>query len=163
MEIIYGIMLLAVIIGLVIAWEKFKEYSAEKLSQSVFQRREHREGQELVSQKLVFSAHASVDDVRTAVLSTVKIAPNVPPVIADAHLIKATDEYILYGFGNKLNPHNFRGLLSFDETEDGVRGSWEIVNWTLGDGIVAGQSVMKRLVADINTALRSVDPNARLR
>lgn len=135
----------------------------KKLNQHVFQRGGHRDGQDLVSQKLVFSTHASIDEVRRAILANVVVASSLPLLMADAYLLEATDTHILYGYGNRLRSQSFRGLVSLNATEDGVHGSWEIVNWTLADGIVAGQSVMKRLVADINTALRSVDPNAQLR
>ena len=160
---IIGVAVLAVIVGVIYLWQKATSAMDRKVNQTVFQRRGHREGQELVTQRMEFTAHANLADVNRAILSTVKVAPNVPAVIQDAHLIRAGDDHILYGFGNKLIPHNFRGMLALDATGDGVKGSWEIINWTLADGIVIGQPVMKRLAADIERALRSVDPNARLR
>jgi hypothetical protein len=162
MELIIGILGLALIVGFVVLMQKGSRLLSRKANQKVFQRRAHSEGQELVSQRLEFHARASVDDVRRAVLSTVKIASSVPAVIPDAHLIEAKDAHILYGYGVKLAPHKFRGLLRLEATDDGVSGSWDIINWTLADGVVEGQSVMKRLVADINTALKSVDPKASL-
>jgi hypothetical protein len=132
------------------------------LRQQVFDRRAHREGQQLVSQKLWFTARASIEQVRNAALSTVKVAPTVPTIIMDAYVKEATDNYILYCYGNRINPDFFRAVLQFHPVDGGVSGSWDIVNWTLGDGVVEGQSVMKRLIADINTALAKVDPSTRL-
>ena len=163
MEVVVGILFIAVIIGLAIAWQKFQTYTSRKLNQKVILRGSHRKGQDLVSQRMEFTAHASLAEVKRAILSTVKVAPSVPAVIQDAHLIQAGDAHILYGFGNKLIPHNFRGMLALHATGDGVKGSWEIINWTESNGIVVGQPVMKRLATDIERALQSVDTNARLR
>ena len=162
-EWIIGVAGLAVLFGVGYLWQKATSAMGKKANQAVFARRGHREGQELVTQRMEFTVHASLADVKRAILSTVKVAPNIPAVIQDAHLIRAGDDHILYGFGNKLIPHNFRGMLALESTGDVVKGSWEIINWTLADGIVVGQPVMKRLAADINTALWSIDPNARLR
>jgi hypothetical protein len=163
MDTLLGIVVIAVIVSGIFLYQKGVNALGRQANQKVFARKGHREGEELVSQRLVFTSSASVDEVREAILSTVKVAPNVPAIIAEAHLIEAADTYILYGYGNKMKPHNFRGLLELEVKEGGVQGAWNIVNWTLADGIVEGQSVMKRLVADINTALRSLDENATLR
>lgn len=158
-----------VIIGLVvllgIGWllVSARDLFWKKTNQKVLMRGAHREGEQLVSQRLVFTAGASVDQVRNAILSTVKVAPSVPPVLADAHLIGTTTNEILYGYGNKLQPNSFRALLRLQSTSTGTEGSWEVLNWHRADGIVVGRSVMKRLIADIDTALQSVDPNASLR
>lgn len=157
-----GIIGLAVLGGIMVGLYKLRNFTARTTNQKIFARKGHREGQELVSQLLEFHARATLEEVKNAVLATVTAAPAVPAVIANVHLIRATDDFILYGYGSKLQPHSFRGLLRLEATDDGVRGSWNIINWTQADGIVAGQSVMKRLIADINTALRTVDPEACL-
>ena len=98
----------------------------------------------------------------SAIVGTVKVAAQIPPVIPDAYVIDATEAHIVYGFGNKLI-RSFRGIVRIIESTDGkAMVIWEVVDWTENSGIVAGQSVMKRLLADINTALRSVDPKATL-
>lgn len=158
-----GIIGLAAIIGTFYLFQKGTSALGRKANQNLFMRGSHREGQNLVSQRLMCHVGASRDEVRKAILTTVKVAPQVPPVIADAYLIEATDTYILYGHGNKLR-QSFRGIVRILESTNGkATVVWEIVDWTEGDGIVGGQSVMKRLVADINTALRSVDAQANLR
>jgi hypothetical protein len=162
MDVVIGIVGLAAIFGAIYLFQKGTSALGKKANQHVFARGAHSEGQELVSQRLVFAARANVETVKTAVLSKVKVAPKTPVAIADAYLVGATDSLIIYECGNKLHTQ-FRGRLRLESTNDGVRGSWEISDWTEADGIVAGQSVMKRLIADINTALRSVDPNAALR
>lgn len=121
-----------------------------------------REGEELVTQRLTFMSRATVEQVRSAVLSTVKVAPSIPVALADAYLISTSDTLIVFGCGTKMR-QSFRGALQLRASNAGTTGTWEIVNWTLADDIVAGQSVMKRLVADIDTALRNVDPSASLR
>lgn len=134
----------------------------KKLNQNYFERGAHERGQTLVSQELVFTTHVNAAQVRQSILSTVKAETDIPLLIADAYLIHSTDTQILYGVGNKLR-QSFRGLVTLQVVEGGTKGSWEIIDWTLRDGIVDGQSVMNRFVADINTALRNVDRNAVLR
>ena len=161
MDTFLGIIGLIVLIFVVYQITRAKQALGKKANQKVFLRGAHQKGQQLVTQDLHFTSHASVDQVRNAVLSAVKVAPGVPAVIADAYLISASDTFIIYGCGTKLR-ESFRGVLQLRATSAGTAGTWEIANWTLADGIVAGQSVMKRLIADINTGLGSVDPNARL-
>jgi len=157
-----GVVGLAVIVGAVVLWQKLMEFLREKANQKVLMRRGHREGEELVSQRWVFTPTASVEDVKRAILSTVKVAPQVPLAIADAHLVDVTDDLILYGYGVKLNPMIFQMALTFTGTDRGCLGTCRFTNWTESGGIVEGRSVMRRLLADINTALRSVDPKATL-
>ena len=163
MDLFIGIVGIAAFIGVAILWQKGTSALGKKANQTVFMRGSHRQGQELVSQQLMSHVDASRDEVRKAILATVQVAPQVPAVIADAYLIEATDTYILYGFGNKFR-QSFRGMVRIIESTNGkATVVWDIVNWTEGDGIVGGQSVMKRLITDISTALRSIDPNAQLR
>jgi hypothetical protein len=162
-DFVIGIVGLVTIFGAIYLFQKGTSALGKKANQTVFMRGSHREGQELVSRQLTCHVNAGRDAVRKAILATVQVAPQVPAVIADAYLIEATDTYILYGHGNKLR-QTFRGMLRIVESTNGkATVVWDIVDWTEGDGIVGGRSVMKRLIADINTALRSVDPNATLR
>lgn len=154
-----AILFLALIVGAYVLWNKVSSPATAKANQQVFSRNAHREGREIVSQQLQFRVKATPTEVKRVVLSTVE-APTLPAIIPNAHLIEVTDSYILYGYGTKLMPHNFRGLLTFEGADGGTHGTWTFLDWTEGDGIVAGISVMQRLIADINTALKSVDANA---
>lgn len=154
-----AVLFLALIVGAYFLWNKVSSAATTKANQQVFGRNAHRKGRELVSQQLQFQVKADPSEVKRAILSTVE-APALSAIIPNAHLIEVTDSYILYGYGTKLMPHNFRGLLTFEGADGGTRGTWTFLDWTEGDGIVAGISVMQRLVADVNAALRSVDANA---
>lgn len=162
MESILGLVGLAIFI--LICWQlsRATRSLSKKSNQKLFARGAHERGQTLVSQRLAFTSRGDLATIRKAILSTVVVAPSAPALLHDAYLIQQTDSSIIYGAGNKLH-QSFRGLLTMESTATGTTGTWDIINWTLSDGIVVNQSIMNRLVADINTALRSVDPSSALR
>lgn len=161
-EIIIGIVGLAVIFGVIILLQKGASTLGSKANQNLFMRGSHREGQELVSKQLVCHVDASREDVRKAILATVKVAPQVPLVFADAYIMESSDSHVVYGYGKKLRL-SFRAVVQLLDAKDGrTTVIWNIINWTEGDGIVDGQSVMKRLLVDINSGLRTVDQKANL-
>ena len=128
---------------------------------NTIQRGANDKGKRLIQQRLTFTANAPIESVRNAVLSSVKVEPEQPKVIGGVYLAGASDTRLVYDLGSKLQT-NFRGALQLTATPTGTRGSWEITNWLENGGLVTGRDVMDRLIAQINTGLRSVDPNARL-
>jgi hypothetical protein len=157
-----GILGLGVLIGAIWLWRQFTSSLGKKANQAVFHRKGHREGQDLVAQTLFFNANASPEKLRSAFDSHVQVAQSKPAVIGDAYVLEATDDHIIYECGNRVR-RSFSGLLEFSPDGDNTKGSWRVLNWTLVDGIVDGQSVMKRLNADIRSAVISVDPRASFR
>lgn len=159
---IVGIIGLVAIIGVIWLWQKFTSALGKKANQAVFQRKGHREGQELVAQTLYFTANTSMEKLKKAFDSHVQVADSKPAVLGDAYVLEQASDHIIYECGNKLRT-SFNGILEFSPDGTGTKGSWRILNWTLADGIVDGQSVMKRLNADIQAAVKSVDPGANFR
>lgn len=159
---IVGILGFIAIIGVIWLWQKLTSAVGKKANQAVFQRKGHREGQELVAQTLYFTTNANVETLKKAFDSRVQVAQGKPAMIGDAYILEETAGHIIYECGNKLR-RSFNGLLEFSADGAGTKGSWRILNWTIVDGIVDGQSIMKRLTADIRTAVTSVDPGATLK
>lgn len=162
-DILIGIVGLAGIVGVIYLFQKGTSALGSKANQSLFMRGSHREGQELVSKQLVCRVDASREDVRKAILATVKVAPQPSLVFADAYIMESNDSRIVYGYGKKLSL-SFRAVVQLLDAKDGrTTVVWNIINWTEGGGIVDGQSVMKRLLSDINSGLRTVDQKASLK
>ncbi len=159
---IIGLFVLAAIVGGVILWQKFTSALGNKATQSILRPKDHKAGQELVSKKHEFVVSASVPDVKKAILEQVSALPNEPAVRPALYLAQSSDSLIVYQYGAKVQTV-FRMLVHMQAAEAGTRGSFEIVNWMLASGIVARQHEMKQLNADIETALRKVDPKATLR
>lgn len=162
MDVIIGIVGLAIIVGFVVLMQKGMDSLGRTANQKIFDRKGYREGQDLVSKPWIFQPNASIDEVKSAILSTVKVAPHVPPIIPATYLIEVSDDYIICGYGAKLNPIMLRMGLTFTDVGHGCFGTCRFTNWTEADGIITGQPVMKHWLADINTALRAVDPTAKL-
>lgn len=157
------LLLIPLLIIVLLTYPFWQKRLVRFLNQRVLQPQAYREGLQLVSQPLEFTARASIEQIRSAVLSTVQVAPSVPALIKDAFIVENEHDHILYGYGHQLNRTVFSAILQFQSVDEGVHGTWHILNWVEAYGLVVGYSVMKRLVADINTALAKVDPKARLR
>ncbi|MFJ3667729.1 hypothetical protein ACIPSE_14880 [Streptomyces sp. NPDC090106] len=169
--VLLGILLLAAFVVLAVLWGKAKDYARAKAKQHVFARRDHRDGQQLVAEELHFTVAAGPRQIRDAFLSSVRLAPKCPAVLADAYLVSATDTEIVVEFGSAVARGGFTARLSLSAAgEAGQPGSgtgrvdarWSILNWTLADGVAMGVSVMRRLREDVEQALRAVDPGLRL-
>ncbi len=118
-------------------------------------------GKQLTQQVLSFSANAPIDSVRNAVLDSVQAQQDAPTAIAKLYLAGVSRTQIVYDHGSKLQT-GFRGVLNLAETSTGTRGTWEITNWLEQGGLVTHPKVMERLISEIDTGLRSADPNAHL-
>ena len=152
-------------IGLVVAYIGFQKLVSKGIDGAVNNtvlRGANEKGKRLTQQTLHFSANAPIDMVRKAVLASVKVEPERPKVIAGVYLAGASDRQLVYDLGSKVQT-NFRAVLTFTPTPTGTQGTWEVTNWLKVNGLVTGADVMERVIAQINTGLRSVDPKASLR
>lgn len=160
-DVILGMLVLGGFVGLVIAWQKFTGMLGTKANQHIFSRSAYAEGDELVNHVIKFRAATSDEELRHALHNKVQVEPKVPMMLHDAYVLDQGPGYITYRCGNRAISH-FTAVLEWKEEDGQVAGSWEIVDWTRIDGVVASISVMKRLLADMRKAILSVDPNARI-
>ncbi|WP_406839404.1 hypothetical protein ACICHK_30705 [Streptomyces sp. AHU1] len=167
--VLMGVLVLAALVVLAILWAKLKDYARSKAKQHLFARRDHREGRQLVAEELHFTLAAGTRDIRDAVLSSVRLAPRCPAVMADAYVLEATDTEIVVAYGSALSRRNFTASLELrssgafgtsDRQPESRRVDvvWGIRTWTLSDGVTDGVSVMRRLREDVEAALRNLDP-----
>ncbi|MDX2543207.1 hypothetical protein ACOT81_22230 [Streptomyces sp. WI04-05B] len=165
--VLLGVLGLVAFVVLAVLWGKAKDYTRAKAKQHVFARRDHRDGQELVAEELRFSLTAEPREIREAFLSSVRLAPNCPKVLADAYVLEATDDEVLVAFGSALGGHTFTAGLAVQRSGSSaghgrVDAVWSVLTWTLSDGVVSGVSVLRRLREDVEAALRDVDPGLRI-
>lgn len=160
-----GVLALVVLVIVAVLWGKLKDYGRAKAKQHVFARRDHRDGQQLVAEELHFTLAADPGRIRDVVLSSVRLAPQCPAVLADAYVLEATDSEVVVAYGSALSRRNFTASLRLSPAGAGATGDtrrvdavWGIRTWTLSDGVTDGVSVMRRLREDVEAALRGLDP-----
>ena len=160
-----GVLALVVLVIVAVLWGRLKDYGRAKAEQHVFARRDHRDGQQLVAEELHFTLAADPGRIRDVVLSSVRLAPQCPAVLADAYVLEATDSEVVVAYGSALSRRNFTASLRLrpagaGDTSDTRRvdAVWGIRTWTLSDGVTDGVSVMRRLREDVEAALRGLDP-----
>lgn len=157
-----GVLALAALVALAVLWGKLKAYTRAKAKQHVFARRDHRDGQRLVAEEVHFTVAAGVPEIRQAVLSSVRLAPGCPALLADAYVLQTTDTEIVVAYGSALSRRNFTASLALCPAgAAGTDAVWGIRTWTLSDGVTDGVSVMRRLREDVEMALRALDPALR--
>ncbi|WP_406261081.1 hypothetical protein OIA45_24675 [Streptomyces chartreusis] len=160
-----GVLVLVVLVIVAVLWGKLKDYGRAKAEQHVFARRDHRDGQQLVAEELHFTLASDPGRIRDVVLSSVRLAPQCPAVLADAYVLEATDSEVVVAYGSALSRRNFTASLRLSPAGAGDTGDtrrvdavWGIRTWTLSDGVTDGVSVMRRLREDVEAALRGLDP-----
>ncbi|WP_406254817.1 hypothetical protein [Streptomyces chartreusis] len=160
-----GVLVLVVLVIVAVLWGKLKDYGRAKAEQHLFARRDHRDGQQLVAEELHFTLASDPGRIRDVVLSSVRLAPQCPAVLADAYVLEATDSEVVVAYGSALSRRNFTASLRLSPAGAGDTGDtrrvdavWGIRTWTLSDGVTDGVSVMRRLREDVEAALRGLDP-----
>ncbi|MFG1666293.1 hypothetical protein [Streptomyces sp. Y7] len=156
-----GVLALVALVVVAVLWGKLKDYGRAKAKQHLFARRDHREGQRLVAEQLHFTLTAEPGRIREAVLSSVRLAPQCPALLADAYVLEASDSEVVVAYGSALSRRNFTASLRLSAAAEGGRrvdAEWGIRTWTLSDGVTDGVSVMRRLREDVEAALRGLDP-----
>lgn len=154
-----GVLALAALVVLAVLWGKLKAYTRAKAKQYVFARRDHRDGQRLVAEEVHFTVAAGMPEIQRAVMSSVRLAPGCPALLADAYVLETTDTEIVVAYGSALSRRNFTASLELRPAgAAGTDAVWGIRSWTLSDGVTDGVSVMRRLREDVEIALRTLDP-----
>lgn len=85
-----------------------KAYTRAKAEQYVFARRDHRDGQLLVAEEVHFTVAAGIPEIERAVMSSVRLAPGCPALLADANVLETTDTEIVVAYGSTVPPELHR-------------------------------------------------------
>lgn len=155
---VLGILLLVGIFVAVVLWRMAKRYAWRKVNQHVFSRREHREGGRLVAERLHLTVRTPPAQAWDAVLETVETVPEPPALATATYVLQTGVQRVVFAHGNKITPRVFTAALELRESGDRVDGTWEVLTWTLTDGVVAKVDAMKQLREQVEAGLRRADP-----
>lgn len=164
MNVLYGILALAVIIGLAILWGKLKSAAWKAANQKILYKSEYREGQLIVSAPLIFETAASVSEIIHELTTHVSIAELPLGFNAAVYQSSFSTNRITYAFGNKLVSKTFEAEVVFT-VHDGqkTKGIFKMLNWTERDGLIVGQDIMAKLKKQIQAAFTAADTNKFLK
>jgi hypothetical protein len=158
---LYGILGLAVLLGIGYLIQKGKRAASKAINTKIFSRSEHKEGQQLVSQPLVLESSASVSDIMkelTAHVITVETLPTLGGAVVESS--RSTDR-INYVYGNKFKNHFVAVVLLIDHGAT-TEGIFKILKWFEYDGIVSGRDVMKKLRKQVKAAFIAADASVKI-
>lgn len=163
MDVVIGIAILAAIFGGVLLWDKAKGAAVTKLNQSVFSRGKHARGSAAVETALLIDSARPATIVLTETLAALD-APTARPKVRPAlYFAGREDSKLVWHFGSAIQTLFVAELGFIDEVDSpGSSGAYQVTNYTLADGIVAGLEQMEKLAADIRRAILAADPAATL-
>lgn len=151
---------LLIIIGFMAALFFLYQKGPTLLSQHVFNRGGHRDGQLLVSQNKTIVSSAPNQVVSRAIVRTVSAASDVPWILPKLYLVYASDSSITFAFGTKI-ALVFQLVVTISPAQGGgSRVSYQFMDWMKANGVVARQKEMNKLVSDIESAIQSTDSRA---
>lgn len=164
MDALYGILGIAVIIGLAALLSKGQTALSKATNKHVFYRSRYKTEQNLVSEHLVFDTTATMEEIIRCL--TQEIAP-VPkdkiPVMGKAALYESGRDSsgIAYACGNKAAT-SFTALIRFSKTGEKTRGVFRFVKWLTKDGMLFLPDRMKEFRQTVCRAFQEADPNVQI-
>lgn len=167
MGVLYGILGLAVIIGLAILWGKLKSAASKAANQKILFKSEYKEGMQLVSEPIIFKTSASVSEIMHELATHVSIVDVTElPVGFKAAVYKSSfsANRIGYTFGNKLVPKTFEAEVVFAvQDAQTTKCVFRILRWTERDGLIMGQDAMRKLRKQVQDAFTAANANKILK
>lgn len=161
MDTLYGWLIFAAFIGVVLLWQKGVKAASKTLNQKVLYRSEHKEGQELVAQLLTFETPASVAEIMAALDAMVPKAPQRPGILAEIYELNRDQNHIVYAMGNAVYPKMVVAVVTLTPMGNCTKCEYQIHNWRERDGLVVDQEVIKGLRKHVKAAFEAADDKAR--
>ena len=163
LEFMYGILGLAVLIGIAILWGKLKDATRKAVNQKVFYRSEHKEAQMLVTEPVIFETSAKMDEIIKALRAQIMPAEVIPAAVKTVIYISSLNESrITFAKGNKFAPKAFEAEVNFNNSGSLNVYTFKILTWTEIDGIIKFQDDMRRLRKQVVAAFSMVDPVGKI-
>lgn len=164
MDTFMGLILLVGIIGVVMLWQKFTGAVGgavgKKINQTVTPK-SYNAGRTLVADNHDFRVQATPTEVKNAIVGAITAGESAPAVKPALYLVGAKPGAIVYDYGSKLQTV-FRFVVGFEGSGDKTTGAFGFTNWMESDGMVARQKEMRQLNAEVEAALRRLDPAASI-
>lgn len=152
------ILAIIALIALVIAWTIFKGFLRTMADQHIFYRQNHRDGRRLVAERFQFAVRAPQSHVTETIVAALKVGPGIPTAVPEVYLKEAAADKLVIGYGSSLLRKNFEATIALNATGDATIGTWQITAWTTTNGVVDCVPVIRRLRADLETAMRTLIP-----
>ena len=150
MEVVGVIFALIVLLGIGWVITYLRNQAAKALNRGVFNRGNHRRGQEATQDTIEFTAPVPAAQVIASVKERLNLA-EAPPLAFIAALYVAAEEgtTVVLHYGNMAS-RTFRAvLISRDDPGGGSTTLYTVTNWVLGDGIVRGIPEMEKIAATV--------------
>jgi hypothetical protein len=167
MGVLYGILGLAVIIGLAILWGKLKSAASKAANQKILYKTEYKEGKQIVSEPIIFMTSASVSEIMHELdthVSTVDVTELPVGFKAAVYKSSSSANRIGYAFGNKLYPQTFEAEAVFAAQDaQTIKCIFRILRWNERDGLIMGQEAMKNLRKQVQDAFTAANANKILK
>lgn len=160
MDVIGGVLGLAVLIGVGWVLTKMSNGAMKGLNRGVLARGEHKEGKQALH---TFTAVTSASAADVAHNLTNYVAAVEAPLGGPAVLYERerTDEFVIYVYGGKSGARFVAAVLF--GVEDGMTSvAFTVPKWSEEDGIVVDVDVLKRLRKQVEAALKAADPAVQI-
>lgn len=154
MQTVYGILGLAVLIGIGIVWYKIKAIIWKNINQKLFYRAEHKEAEQL-QKPISFISDLSAEEIMNALKGHITIG--VPQAVKPAiYCIGEDNNTVTYACGNKVFPRQFIVKISLLDKTEHTEVDFQITNWTESDGMVQRQDEMRNIRKQFITAMEAL-------
>ena len=125
-------------------------------NQKVLDRKGHANGQSAIESKRIFVVPGTLaSEVVRSVVSALGYPTTKSTFAHEVILVGATDTQAVFALANKMGQAWESRLLVADES-DGAHGKYEVVRWTMADGVAAGwkeMEIVDRRIGEIVTAI----------
>lgn len=162
MEAISGLLIIGLIIGGVLLWQKATGAANKKLNQNVLDRKGHERGRKIVGTRLDLSTGSrSAEDLLQKVIGYCALPSEPPRLVGASYIEAANGTQAIIAMGNKMS-RSAQLLLSLENNvgTPGCTGSLQVAKWTEADGVVAGYQEMERLFELVRQAAVHADAEA---
>jgi hypothetical protein len=116
----------------------------------------HKTGQGLVKEVTSFTAPTPPSELIDALVREVNAYQQAPTVVPGLYLASRSGDGVVFCFGSKISDVFTAQATVGSDRNGGARGSYEIMKWTVSEGLVDRRDDMTRLRSRIQAGVASV-------
>jgi hypothetical protein len=161
MNVILGLLGLAVIVGIVYLLQKISNAASRAFNRNVLFKQSYTRSMEQIRNPTTVLTSLSPSETINAVREGIGAQQTEALEGAGVTVKAISDVHLLISIGNILS-ENYVCQVSAARHEDATRARLEVLRWTEIDGVPARSKQLHQLKDDFVAALRRVDPGARL-
>jgi len=162
MEAVYGILGLAVLIGLAILLGKVKDAGRKAVNTKVLYKKDSEEGQHFVRFHLQFETTATISGIMEQLNANVMTGEVPRGVKSTVYISAQSANRRIYAFGNRVQPKSFEADVVVNDQGVVRVGIFRVMHWTELDGLIAGQEQLKKLRHEVKLAFHAADASVRI-